>query len=418
MRPPKRAFVYTVDFFPQKDGNGRDMRAFSNVRAYLDLGYQTELVHIRTGPGYREPEARMDGLKTIIMDAGGHRRSGFQHAAYLARFPLDSACAFYYKSRDALLSAARERQLQWPSAIHHFETLPAAHVVPWLPGANTVFSCLEIASDLVERGIRIDAEVEKRAIHPWEARKIAFLRKIERTVAKHSSIVLCVTKTDAAAIRGLWSCTTAEYLPLSMPDETIAARVRPRLADGKFEVLHLGQIHHLPTFRSLTFLFEQVLPRLSADIMRRIRLNIVGPIGDDVRSSRLQEMGARFPQVKFLGRVPDLRPIYGWNDVQIVASTEATGIRSRIIESLAYGLPVLSSKVAANGIEGLRDGENMLLAETADQFLAQLNQLLGSASAKLERLAVEGRALYEARYSRKVAANSLERIVKTLDQGG
>ena len=71
-----------------------------------------------------------------------------------------------------------------------------------------------------------------------------------------------------------------------------------------------------------------------------------------------------------------------------------------------------------SGIEGLRDGENMLLAETADQFLAQLNQLLGSASAKLERLAVEGRALYEARYSRKVAANSLERIVKTLDQGG
>jgi hypothetical protein len=74
MEPLKRAFVYTVDFFPQKDGNGRDMRAFSNVRAYLDLGYRTELVHIRTGPVHRESEVRVDGLKTVIAmraDIGG-----------------------------------------------------------------------------------------------------------------------------------------------------------------------------------------------------------------------------------------------------------------------------------------------------------------------------------------------------------
>jgi glycosyltransferase involved in cell wall biosynthesis len=415
MEPPKRVFVYTVDFFPQIDGNGRDMRTFSNVRAYLDLGYQTELVHVRTGPGYRESEAHISGLKTVMVDASEHRPSRFQHAAYLARFPLDSACAFYYKSRAALLSAARERQLKWPSAIHHFETLAAAHVVPWLPNANALWSCLEIPSDFVARGIRIDAELENRAIYPWEARKVAFLKKAERTVAERSSMVLCVTKKDAANIRDRWRRTTAEYLPMSVPDEVIAARVRSWLAGGTFEVLHLGQIHHLPTFRSLTFLFEKVLPRLSPETMRRIRLNIVGPIGEDLRCSRLQELGARFPQVKFVGRSPDLRPIYGWNDVQIVASTEATGIRTRMIESFAYGLPVLSSKVAADGIEGLRDGENVVLAETAEQFVAELNQL-GNASARLARLAAEGRALYEARYSSKVVANELQRIVKTFDK--
>jgi glycosyltransferase involved in cell wall biosynthesis len=198
---------------------------------------------------------------------------------------------------------------------------------------------------------------------------------------------------------------------MSVPDEAPVARTRPWLGGGTFEVLHLGQIHHLPTFRSLTFLFEQVLPRLSQETMNRMRLNIVGPIRDDARCARLQEMGARFRQVKFFGRTPDLRVVYGWNDLQIVASTEATGLRTRTIESLAYGLPILSSTVAAQGIEGLRNGENIVLADGAERFAAELERF-GRERWRLEGLAKKGRDLYEERYGRRVVARQLEEVLE------
>jgi len=177
-----------------------------------------------------------------------------------------------------------------------------------------------------------------------------------------------------------------------MAQEVPPVRSRPWLGGGTFEVLALGQIHHLPTYRSLTFLFEQVLPRLNAETANRLRLNIVGPIIGGPRCAHLQEMGARFPQVMFFGRVADLPSVYGSNDLQVVASTEATGLRTRIVESFAAGLPVLTSSRAAEGIEGLRDGENVVVADGPERFAAALERL-GSEAGQLETLSKSGLSL-------------------------
>jgi glycosyltransferase involved in cell wall biosynthesis len=308
----------------------------------------------------------------------------------------------------------RDRVAQWPDAVHHFETLPAAHVTTCLRNAkkiNSVYSCHDIASDFVEYETAIDREVEGRPAHAWEVRKATFLRKVQGTTAHRCSLVLCITRADAETMRARWGCENAEAFPISMPDEIPPARMRPWLGGGTFEVLHLGQIHHVPTFRSLMFLFEQVLPRLSPDTANRMRLNIVGPIIGGSRCARLLEMGARIPQVKFFGRVPDLRSVYGWNDLQIVASTEATGLRTRIVESFAAGLPLLSSSVAAQGIEGLRNGENIVLADGPERFAAEL-ELFGREGGRLERLAKNAQILYREKYGRKVVARHLEGLLE------
>jgi glycosyltransferase involved in cell wall biosynthesis len=410
MQPPKRAFVYTVNFFPQKDGAGSPVRAYSNARAFIDLGYETELVHIQIGPRSREYEADLQGLRIVTIDGRNETPSPVLHAAYLVRFPHRAACGFYYKGHAALRRAVQDRETKWPGAVHHFETLTAAHVATCVNVMNSVWSCHDIPSDFVEYEIAIDKDVERRPAHTWEVRKLAFLRKAERAAARKCSMVLCISLADVETMRARWGCENVELFPISMPDEVPAARTRPWLGGGTLEVLHLGQIHHVPTFRSLTFLFEQVLPRLSPATANRVRLNIVGPIIGGSRCARLLEMGARLPQVKFFGQVSDLRSVYGWNDLQIVAATEATGLRTRIVESFAFGLPVLSSSVAAQGIEGLRDGENIVLADSAEKFAAELEQL-GRQAERLESLAKNGQKLYQERHGRKVVARHLERLL-------
>jgi glycosyltransferase involved in cell wall biosynthesis len=305
----------------------------------------------------------------------------------------------------------RDREAKWPGAVHHFERLLAAHVTTCVKKMNSVWSCHDIPSDLLEYENGIDREVEGRAAYAWEERKVAFVRKSERAAARRCSLVLCMSRTDAETMRARWGRENAELLPISMPYEVPPARVRPWLGGGTFEVLHLGQIHHVPTFRSLTFLFEQVLPRLSPATASRMRLNIVGPIIGGSRCACLQEMGGRFPQVKFFGCVPDLRSVYGWNDLQIVAATEATGLRTRIVESFASGVPVLCSSVAAQGIEGLRDGENIVLADGAERFAAELDRF-GSEIERLESIARNGQKLYEERYGRKLVARQLELLLE------
>ena len=108
-----------------------------------------------------------------------------------------------------------------------------------------------------------------------------------------------------------------------------------------------------------------------------------------------------------VGKVPDLMPLYASSDLQVAASTEATGLRTRVVESFAFGLPVLSTTAASRGVAGIRSGENIVLADTPDAWVQALESILES-PAQLSRLARNARATYDTMHSSAVAAAALD----------
>jgi glycosyltransferase involved in cell wall biosynthesis len=91
-----------------------------------------------------------------------------------------------------------------------------------------------------------------------------------------------------------------------------------------------------------------------------------------------------------------------------VASTDASGLRTRTIESFAYGLPVLSTSVGAQGIAGLNPGEHLLVADDADRFAGQLSCVTDRPDI-LAGLSRKGREFYLANQSRRTVASTLAR---------
>src|SRR6185295_12333289 len=112
---------------------------------------------------------------------------------------------------------------------------------------------------------------------------------------------------------------------------------------------------------------------------------VVGEFLQSERSRAIQKLCAPYPQVRLEGFQPEIRPFYGAADLQVVGSTEATGLRTRIVESFAYAVPVLSTPVGAEGVEGLADNVNILLAESPDLFAQRIRELL-AAPARLQAL--------------------------------
>jgi glycosyltransferase involved in cell wall biosynthesis len=70
-----------------------------------------------------------------------------------------------------------------------------------------------------------------------------------------------------------------------------------------------------------------------------------------------------------------------------------SGTRLKIIEAWAAGRAVVSTPLGAEGLPA-RDGEHLLLAETAEAFTAAVSRLLDSPEERL-RLGIAGRELYE-----------------------
>jgi glycosyltransferase involved in cell wall biosynthesis len=203
-----------------------------------------------------------------------------------------------------------------------------------------------------------------------------------------------------------------EYFPLSMPDEPERDGTRTWAPNGRLRLLHLGSISHLPSYRSLEFLFEKVWPSLPPALLDQISLDVVGTVNsDNERAQKILGLAERFTNVVFHGFVPDVVPYYRNADLQIVASTDATGLRTRTIESFALGLPVLSTDIGARGIAGLIPGEHLLIANDAEDFVKQLSALLNSPE-RLHTLSISAKDFYRKNQSRTVVASTLARYLK------
>jgi glycosyltransferase involved in cell wall biosynthesis len=91
------------------------------------------------------------------------------------------------------------------------------------------------------------------------------------------------------------------------------------------------------------------------------------------------------------GTVDDVRPFYASAVAAVVPLRSGSGTRLKILESMAAGVPVVSTQLGAEGIDGEHD-VHILLADSAPQMAAAVHRIASSAEER-SRLSQAARAL-------------------------
>ena len=406
-----RVFFF-LDFMPQKQGSGASLRFYSNVRAYLDLGYKPEVIQISSQPDDSVPSEDLRGAEWTKVIEPSAPASLMGRLMFRAGITTQSAVSYYREKHQLAYREVQKRMKQEPKALFHLEGELIASVLPWLPKTSrTIWSLHDLPSTVLSATTRIACETQSRTPTVSERRELRFASRFERRMAQYASLILCIADYDCERLRE-WGCRAVEYFPLSIPDEPEVDGTREWKRNGRLRLLHLGSISHLPSYRSLEFLFEKVWPNLPTEMLDRISLDVVGTINsENGRAKKILTLANRFTNVAFHGFVPDINPYYRNADLQIVASTDATGLRTRTIESFAYGLPVLSTAVGARGIAGVKPGEHFLIANDAEEFVKQLSGVL-NAPESLSSVSMRARDFYREHQSRAVVASTLAGYLK------
>ncbi len=73
---------------------------------------------------------------------------------------------------------------------------------------------------------------------------------------------------------------------------------------------------------------------------------------------------AQLPGVAVTGSVPDVRPFVTRSAVNVAPLRIARGTQNKILEAMAMGVPVVTSEVAARGVDAV-PGEHLLCADNA-----------------------------------------------------
>lgn len=231
---------------------------------------------------------------------------------------------------------------------------------------------------------------------------------METRALRLADLLACTTEHDRrilAAVPAL-AQKRIELIPQGTDTEALS-RDSPNLrsvwgiAPEEKVVLFVGKLDYPPNASALRWLAKEIAPAVRTH-RPQIRFVVAGaPVPPRPVSG-----------LTFTGFVPDLTAALRTADVCVAPISAGTGIRTKILDYLAAGKPVVTTTVGDLGI-GTEDGVHLLRRDTTTSFAQAILALLDDP--KLARqLASAGQAFVTRRYDWRVIAQHMEFILDTL----
>ncbi|NJN82138.1 MAG: glycosyltransferase [Caldilineaceae bacterium] len=142
-----------------------------------------------------------------------------------------------------------------------------------------------------------------------------------------------------------------------------------RRPDSRPTILMLGTMHYFPNIDLVNHFFENMY----APLVERFPDLQVLLVGHNPPES-IRRLASR-PGVTVTGSVPDVRPYMAQSWLLAVPLRLGGGTRLKIVEAMAAELPVVSTRIGAQGL-AFQDGEHLLLADSAGDFVEAVSLLL------------------------------------------
>ncbi len=219
-----------------------------------------------------------------------------------------------------------------------------------------------------------------------EARQMA---RYEAAICRAFDRVVTVTEADREALGGLYPDghrPAFTVIPICIDSQAIQPRPRPNVPG----MLFLGGMHWPPNADGARWFAEAILPTVRA---REPGAQFLA-VGRQPPEELLKP--DRAGQIEAPGYVDDPEPYWARSQVFVVPLRAGGGMRVKILDAWAQGLPIVSTTIGAEGLT-YRAGEDILIADTPEAFAEAVLSVLEKADLA-RRLAAAGRATVQQRY--------------------
>jgi glycosyltransferase involved in cell wall biosynthesis len=223
-----------------------------------------------------------------------------------------------------------------------------------------------------------------------QAEAAAWIR-LQRAASGWADKTLCVTPEDRRRYENLGGRNLAT-VPLGMDLAALQADWQPGSVDGRETYLFVGSFGHRPNVLAAEFLLAKVWPPMAAARPEAV-LVLAGRGSDEFLETRRSGVD----RVQALGFVDDLTPHFRNCRLFVAPLPEGGGIKIKILEAMARGVPVVTTPVGAEGIAGQPDGVLTIAACDGGFADAVLRDIADPAGSRAR--AEEARRFMEERFS-------------------
>lgn len=215
------------------------------------------------------------------------------------------------------------------------------------------------------------------------------MERYERKVCRAVKRVVAVSEADSQTMRELFGVQDVPAVPTGVDTDYFAP---PEQAEPVADLVFLGSMDWMPNIDGVQHFYKEIWPGIVA---RRpeTTLAIVGrrPSAAIVELSRLDS------RITVTGTVDDVRPYLWGSKASIVPLRIGGGTRLKIYESMAAGLPCVSTTIGAEGLE-IHPPDDIRIGDESEDFADQCVELLNTPKTA-KAVAQAGLELVRSRFS-------------------
>lgn len=371
--------LFVCPFFPWPLNSGGKIRTFNLIRTLSD---KVE-IHLRA---LREPGTGNAGERRLAAACADVELFDRARAGAMMRWSRPKLERWFHspRMREALNQDLRDGDFD----LVHLDELLLARTLPPQPGIPVVQHHHKLDTVLYDRlsghkGVH-------RHFDLWK------LRRLESESVRRTRWHVVCGEHDAQILRTRYGPLETCVVPSGFDPDYFRSGETPALRTPH-RILFLGTLSYGPNVDAI-LRFVRILPRI-AESRPDVAFDIVG--GDAAR-----EVNALHGQrVNVIGSVRDVRPYLEGAALLVVPLRIGGGTRLKIVEALAMGCPVVSTRVGAEGLD-LADREHLRLVDDEEGLARACREVLAD-PAEAARMAERGRVRVGELYTWEVLAQGL-----------
>ena len=382
---------------PYPPDSGPKVKTYSVIK-YLAQHHRITLVSFVRGDqseDVRHLERYCEAVYTVPMKRSMMRNAWYMGLSFLTRQPFMMIRDDCGTMRDLVDRLSIERHFD----VAHADQLNMGRYAACVPG---VFKVLDAHNALWLLYKRL-WETKPPGPHKWLlGRDWRLLKPYEGRFVREFDAVLAVSHEDKAALQeAAGQSVDIVVIPIAIDanEETVVEReAKPR------HILHIGTMYWPPNIDAVNWFIREIYP-----IVRQHRSDVEFDVVGSRPPAELLALNDVDLGINVTGYVKDPAPYLRRAAVMVVPLLAGGGMRVKILNALAEGIPIVSTRLGYEGIE-LTPGRDVLVGDTPEEFAAAVLRLLDDPDLS-EQLSINGRRLVEEKYDYRNACRPLDDVL-------
>ena len=367
----------------------------SIITGLLDAGHQVKILainsdkfHVKDSDIPNEYKSRT-GIELINVDLSVRPLKAFLNLFTKKSYHVERFISEAFKKR---LTQVLEKENFDVVQLEMLYMVPYVETIRQKSKAMIVLRAHNVEHKIWER----IAKETKFPLKRWYISHLAkTLKEYELNALETVDGIAAITRKDAAFFRKYCSKPIID-IPYGVYPEEFTPKYE---IEGKPKFYHIGSMNWMPNEEGIRWFIDEVLPKTVEKVPNFV-YHLAG------RSMPEWLTTLKNPNIDVIGEVPDAKEFVAKHDVAIVPLLSGSGIRIKIIESMAMGKTVITTRVGAEGI--LYDEEvNLIIAENKAKMVEAIRSINENPQTAME-IGKAARKLVEETYdNRKIIARLL-----------